>query len=123
MNELPDTALLKVTRLTRGTARAFSLVALISWASALNAFHTVGIGGPVVPVVIATWLLGLAVAWEWELPGAVAVIGASFLCVIVAPQISLLPIIFVTTTALLFLSSHLMRRTLREEVIQRAMAL
>lgn len=123
MNELSDTALLKVTRLTRGTARAFSLVALLTWASVLNAFHIVGIGGPLVPVVIATWLLGLAVAWEWELPGAVTVIGASFLCVIVAPQISLLPVVFVTTTALLFLSSHVMRRTLREEAIQRGLAL
>lgn len=123
MNEMSHTTLLKIARLTRRTARFFSLFVLLSWGSVLNTFHPGGSTSAVALVVIATWLLGLAVAWEWELPGAATVIGASFLCVIVAPQVSLLPVIFVTTTALLFLSSHLMRRTLREEVILRGMAL
>lgn len=123
MNESIPPALFKVTRLTHWTARIFSLVVLVSWGPILNSIYGGHSAGTIGLIIMAIWLLGLAVAWENELLGALSVIAASFICVLFEPRLLLSPVLLVMTTALLFLTSHLMRRTLREDVLQRGLAL
>ena len=60
--------------------------------------------------MMVAWLLGLAIAWKWELFGGVMALGAVFIAAIVNWRVMTFPGALIVVTAVLYLASWWMRR-------------
>lgn len=104
-------------KIARWTARVLSALILIFWgifivahllgdeaggARPLNARDYVGL------ITMGTWLVGLAVAWEWEFLGGLITLVAYGVAIAANPAV--LVFVFVPITAVLFLVSWWIRR-------------
>jgi len=61
-------------------------------------------------ILMAIWLIGLVIAWKWEVAGATAVLVAFAANAILSIDIFSFPMILVPITACLFLLSWWLRR-------------
>ena len=126
VNDSTHPALSLALPATRWAARILSALILLVWGFFLIA-HLVGDEGGasrslnpgdyIGLTTMLAWLVGLAVAWKWELAGGAIALVAVLICALVNWRVLIFPGTLIPITALLFLSSGWMRRTLQRDPV------
>lgn len=125
MHDFADSVLPVITTAVRWSARTLSVLILLFWGFFI-AGHLLGdAGNPSRPLMVSDYiilttiissLVGLALAWKWELTGAVVTLVAILTCAIFNWKVLLFPGTLIPIAACLFLFCWGMR----QEKIKRA---
>ena len=120
MNEHSQASVLATSgKVARWSARILSAMILLFYGVFIVAEFFGDQGSPSRPLRIsdylilcamATWLLGLAAAWKWELPGALIALAAALFSCALNWRMIIFPGSIIVLNALLFLWADLSRR-------------
>ena len=111
----------------RWIARVLSALILLFWGFFIVAHAFGDEGGASRPLntndyilfaMMAVWLVGLSVAWRWELTGGMMTLAGLLIAAVVNWRVLTFPGILIAVTAVLFLSSWWIRRTRSDQPLK-----
>lgn len=120
MGDLATTGVSNAAKTARWAARGLSALVLLFWGFFLVASFFGGESEASRPlsardyvglVTMGLWLIGLVIAWKWELLGGVVVLVAYVSAGVANTSVFSLPFLIIPTAAVLFLASWWLRRS------------